>query len=219
MAPNNTMLLCVLLICTAAPLASAAWECKDLHADCPSWKQNMVSLSAVATPPRRRVTRPHTNSPPRAPSAIVQKGNCKGVDYQYMLHNCPKTCEMCDEAKEKWEKDEAERRKSPTYEPEDSKVVQLTGDNIEEFLETKGEDNIILVEFYAPWCGHCQHVAPEFREAARQLHAASVAGTLPIPVILAKLDDSDPKNRGYGAGAEHMFNFTSYPSMFLVHGP
>ena len=143
-------------------------------------------------------------------------GNCRGQDYGYMLHNCPRTCKLCREAKEKYETEEEERRKNPTYEPHDSKVVVLTGDTIDDFIETEGENSIILLEFYAPWCGHCQHVAADFREAASILHAQSAAGKLPTPVILAKFDAEDPANRAYGATDLERWNFTSYPTMFVV---
>jgi thioredoxin-like negative regulator of GroEL len=139
-------------------------------------------------------------------------GDCKGSDYQYMLQNCPVTCDICAEAEAEHVKLEEERKKNPTYEPEDSKVFKLTADTIDDFVN---EYPLILMEFYAPWCGHCQHVAPEFREAARILTEESEAGRLP-PIKLGKFDDSAPENQDYKAGSEEMWNFTSYPSMYIV---
>ena len=37
----------------------------------------------------------------------------------------------------------------------------------DELVEQKKEDHIWLVDFYAPWCGPCQQVAPEWRRLAK----------------------------------------------------
>lgn len=145
-------------------------------------------------------------------------GSCTGEDYQYMIANCPVTCDLCKQAEENYQRSQEEAKKNPTFEPEDSKVTILDGDSIDDYLDAECVNDLCLIEFYAPWCGHCQQVAPVFREAAKQLAEASEAGTLKTPVKLAKFDDSAEENREYQAADTAKWNFTSYPSMFLVGG-
>lgn len=45
-------------------------------------------------------------------------------------------------------------------------VVVLKEGNFSEFIE---KNKHVMVEFYAPWCGHCQSLAPEYAAAATQL--------------------------------------------------
>ena len=51
-------------------------------------------------------------------------------------------------------------------------VVALTGANFED--EVLGSSDLWLVEFYAPWCGHCKNLEPEFHEAAERLKADGI---------------------------------------------
>jgi len=49
----------------------------------------------------------------------------------------------------------------------DKDVIVLTDSNFDELL-MKSED-LWIVEFYAPWCGHCKRLEPEWNQAATEL--------------------------------------------------
>merc|ERR1711981_1514968 len=49
----------------------------------------------------------------------------------------------------------------------DKDVVILTDSNFDKLVMESEEP--FLIEFYAPWCGHCQRLEPEWNEAAAQL--------------------------------------------------
>lgn len=55
-------------------------------------------------------------------------------------------------------------------------VIELTESNFDK-LVTKG-DEIWIVEFFAPWCGHCQSFASEYKKAATQLKGVVKVGAI-----------------------------------------
>ena len=44
-------------------------------------------------------------------------------------------------------------------------MVPLTTDNLAEILSS---ENIVLVNYYAPWCGHCETLSPILDDVARE---------------------------------------------------
>ncbi|XP_005099457.1 protein disulfide-isomerase A4 isoform X3 [Aplysia californica] len=86
----------------------------------------------------------------------------------------------------------------PDWAPEPEAVITLTKDDFDEVTEN---EEIMIVEFYAPWCGHCKRLAPIYEKAAKQMKKNDP------PVIFAKVDatkDSELASR---------FGVTGYPTL------
>ncbi|KAL3638259.1 hypothetical protein CASFOL_017630 [Castilleja foliolosa] len=63
-------------------------------------------------------------------------------------------------------------------------VVVLTEENFEKEV---GQDRGALVEFYAPWCGHCKKLAPEYEKLGASFKKAK-------SVLIAKVDCDEHKS-------------------------
>ncbi|XP_019327172.1 PREDICTED: protein disulfide-isomerase A2, partial [Aptenodytes forsteri] len=71
------------------------------------------------------------------------------------------------------------------------------------FARALSEHRLLLVEFYAPWCGHCQRLAPAFAQAAAVLRNESSL------VRLGKVDATAQ------VALANEFGITSYPTLKL----
>ncbi|KAL1892528.1 protein disulfide-isomerase precursor [Sporothrix stenoceras] len=82
-----------------------------------------------------------------------------------------------------------------------SDVHQLKTDTFEEFVKA---NEIVLAEFFAPWCGHCKALAPEYEEAATTLKEKNIK--------LAKIDCTEEAELCQQYGVE------GYPTLKVFRG-
>ncbi|KAJ6920061.1 protein disulfide-isomerase [Populus alba x Populus x berolinensis] len=71
---------------------------------------------------------------------------------------------------------------------DESKEYVLTLDH-SNFTETVSKHDFVVVEFYAPWCGHCQNLAPEYEKAA------SILSSNDPQIVLAKVNADEKVNQ------------------------
>lgn len=100
--------------------------------------------------------------------------------------------------------DESDSAEYSMPEVDEKDVVVLKEKNFTDVIEG---NTYVLVEFYAPWCGHCQQLAPEYAAAATQLKSDGV------DVVLAKVDATEENELA------HQFDVQGFPTvLFFVDG-
>lgn len=77
-------------------------------------------------------------------------------------------------------------------------VITLVHSNFSDYIE---KHDSVLVEFYAPWCGHCQKLAPHYEAAAKELKDKQ------SPIVFAKVDASQENE------LSRKYEIAGYPSL------
>ncbi|KAJ7311399.1 hypothetical protein JRQ81_007024 [Phrynocephalus forsythii] len=70
-------------------------------------------------------------------------------------------------------------KSEPVPESNDGPVKVVVAENFDEIVNADGKD--VLVEFYAPWCGHCKNLEPKYKELGEKLSQDP-------NIIIAKMD-------------------------------
>ncbi|THG14312.1 protein disulfide-isomerase-like [Camellia sinensis] len=100
---------------------------------------------------------------------------------------------------------ETEYTSASDTEDSESKEFVLNLDH-SNFHETVNKHNFIIVEFYAPWCGHSKKLAAEYKKAA------SVLSSHDPLVTLAKIDASVETNKGLTSE----FEISGFPTIKIL---
>ena len=80
-------------------------------------------------------------------------------------------------------------------------VVELTSSNFDALVTAGGND--WMVEVYAPWCGHCKRMEPQYERAAQELSGQ---------VRVGRIDGSRYRS------LMTRFDVAGYPTFFHVEG-
>ncbi len=83
----------------------------------------------------------------------------------------------------------------------DTKPIELNSSNFDEVVVNS--DIPVIIDFWAPWCGPCKMMAPNFEKAATNF---------PLKALFAKVNTENEQNLGA------RFNIRSIPTIIVFKG-
>ncbi|KAJ2849329.1 protein disulfide-isomerase precursor [Coemansia brasiliensis] len=132
------------------------------------------------------------------------------IQAQSSLDKYPFSGELTSDSVAEFVQDYLDGKLEPSYKSEpipqtnDGDVMVLVSKQFNEIAFDKSQD--VLVEFYAPWCGHCKNLAPTYDKLGRIMKGSGV--------VIAKMDaiandvpSSEPELQIYG-----------FPTIVLIRG-
>jgi protein disulfide isomerase family A protein 3 len=94
-------------------------------------------------------------------------------------------------------------KSGPVPEPNDGPVKVVVGKNFNEIVMDPTKD--VMIEMYAPWCGHCKKLEPIYNELGEKLQKEGVSN-----VVIAKMDATENDSPSAKIQAK------GYPTIFFV---
>uniref|UniRef100_A0A4W3JP26 DnaJ homolog subfamily C member 10 n=1 Tax=Callorhinchus milii TaxID=7868 RepID=A0A4W3JP26_CALMI len=97
-------------------------------------------------------------------------------------------------------------------------VVTLTAANFEDLVFSREQDEIWMVDFYAPWCGPCQALLPEWKKLARMLSGTIKVGSVNCQKYYSQCQKENvqayPEIRLYPQNTRDVYKYHSYNGWF-----